>query len=153
MDALTALKTAGKVATFSLSTHNRPLALQAMEQSWDPVMVRHSAAHRGAEEQVFAKAVKTGTSLITFNNTCYGRLLKPLGAVPPPSASDCYRYCLMQPGVRACLSAPATLEQLEENLEALRDPHLPEDRLAALLAHGAALYREETIFRKLVRSL
>jgi aryl-alcohol dehydrogenase-like predicted oxidoreductase len=153
MQTLSSLKTTGKVAMFSLSTHNRPLALEAMEQGWNPLMVRHSAAHRGAEDMVFARAVQTGSSLITFNNTCYGRLLKPPRTTAPPTGSDCYRYCLMQPGVRACLSAPATLEQLEENLKALRDPELPPDRLAALLAHGTALYREETIFRKLVRSL
>jgi hypothetical protein len=52
-----------------------------------------------------------------------------------------------------CLSAPATLAQLDENLAALRDPVLPDERRQRLLAHGAALYREETIFRRLVRSL
>jgi hypothetical protein len=55
--------------------------------------------------------------------------------------------------VTACLSAPATLEQLEENLAALRDPVLVEERRAQLLAQGDLVYKEDTMFRKLVRSL
>jgi predicted aldo/keto reductase-like oxidoreductase len=147
------LKEEGKVGVFGLSTHVRELAVEAMEAGWDPVMVRHSAAHRGAEEHVFPKAVEWGTSLITFNNTCYGRLLQSCGPAPAPTAADCYRYALAQPGVRCCLSAPATLEQLEENLKALQQPELPEERLRFLQAHGAARYAEETTFRRLVRSL
>jgi hypothetical protein len=45
------------------------------------------------------------------------------------------------------------MEQLEENLKALHEPDLPEERLRGLLAHGEALYREESVFRKLVRVL
>lgn len=153
LEALEQLKEEGKVGTFGLSTHSRPLALTALESGWDPVMVRHSAAHRGTEQQVFAKAVERGVGLITFNNTCYGRLLKPQPGLPPPSAADCYRYTLEQPGVSACLSAPATLEQLDENLAALRDPLLGDERRAALLAQGERVYEEDTIFRKLVRAL
>jgi HEAT repeat protein len=151
-ETLERLKDEGKIATFGLSTHSRPLAIEAIAAGWDPVMVRHSAAHRGAEEQVFPTAVERGTSLITFNNTCYGRLLQSRAGSSPPSAVDCYRYTLAQPGVTACLSAPATLDQLEENLRALHQPTLPPERRERLQAHGALVYQEESAFRKLVRS-
>jgi HEAT repeat protein len=151
--ALEQLKSEGKIAAFGLSTHSRALALEAMDAGWDPVMVRHSAAHRGAEKEVFPRAIQRGTSLITFSNTCYGRLLEPRIGLPPPRAADCYRYTLMQPGVRACLSAPASLAQLEENLEALRDPVLPSERLSHLLSIGEKLYEEETVFRNFVRDV
>jgi diketogulonate reductase-like aldo/keto reductase len=151
--ALERLKDEGKVASYGLSTHSRALAVEAMEAGWDPVMVRHSAAHRGAEERVFPRAAELGTSLITFNNTCYGRLLEPRDGRPAPAAADCYRFSLAQPAVRCCFSAPATLEQLDENLAALRDPSLSEERRQQLEQHGASLYREETIFRRLVRML
>jgi aryl-alcohol dehydrogenase-like predicted oxidoreductase len=150
-EALERLRAKGLVANFSLSTHSRPLAVRAMEEGWNPVMVRHSAAHRGAEGQVFPRALELGTSIITFNNTCYGRLLQP-GGQPPPAAADCYRYTLAQPAVTACLTAPATPEQLEENLTALFDPELPPERRQALLAQGERVYQEDTVFRKLVRS-
>jgi HEAT repeat protein len=151
--AMGRLKEEGKVAAYGLSTHSRPLAVEAMEAGWDPVMVRHSAAHRGAEGRVIPRAAELGTSLITFNNTCYGRLLEPRDGRPAPAAADCYRFSLAQPAVRCCFSAPATLEQLDENLAALRDPSLPDERRRALEEHGASLYREETIFRRLVRVL
>jgi HEAT repeat protein len=150
-EALERLKAEGKIAAFGLSTHSRPLAVEALDAGWDPVMVRHSAAHRGAEKVVFPRAAQRGASLITFSNTCYGRLLQPHNGMPPPPAADCYRYALMQPGVRACLSAPASLAQLDDNLAALRDPVLPEERRNYLLSFGERLYEEETVFRKLVR--
>jgi hypothetical protein len=151
--ALERLKAEGKVAAFGLSTHARPLAVEALEAGWGPVMVRHSAAHRGAEEGIFPRAAELGTGLLTFNNTCYGRLLQAHGDAPAPGPADCYRYTLAQPGVTACLSAPATLEQLDENLQALHDPELPEDRRRLLLAQGKCVYEEDTTFRKLVRAL
>jgi hypothetical protein len=151
-EALVRLKAEGKVATVGLSTHSRPLAVEAMTAGWDPLMVRHSAAHRGAEEHVFPEALERGTGIITFNNTCYGRLLQPHGDEPPPGAADCYRYTLAQPAVTACWSAPATLEQLEENLRALSDPDLPDDRRQRLRAHGDWVYQEDATFRVLVRS-
>jgi aryl-alcohol dehydrogenase-like predicted oxidoreductase len=137
----------GLVGMFGLSTHNRGLAVEAIDAGWDPVMVRHSAAHRGAEKVVFPHAAERGTSLITFNNTCYGRLLKP----PAITAADCYRFSLMQPGVTMCLSAPASLEQLEETLAVADDPILPAERLPLVLQHGAEVYREETRFRQTIR--
>jgi hypothetical protein len=149
--ALERLKEQGKIGDFGLSTHSRPLAVEAMQAGWNPVMVRHSVAHRGAETHVLPKALELGTSIITFNNTCYGRLLKAKEA--PPTAADCYRYTLAQPGVTACLSAPATLEQLEENLRALHEPKLPDERRARMLLQGDVVYREDTIFRKLVREV
>ncbi len=152
-EALEQLQAQGKIGTFGLSTHSRPLAVEAIDAGWDPVMVRHSAAHRGAEESVFPRAAQRETSLITFSNTCYGRLLEPHKGMMPPRAGDCYRYTLLQPGVRACLSAPATLPQLEETLAALRDPDLPEERRNYLRSFGDRLYEEETMFRKWVRFL
>ncbi len=53
--ALERLREKGLIAQFGLSTHARPLALEAMDAGWDPVMVRHSAAHRGAEERILPR--------------------------------------------------------------------------------------------------
>jgi hypothetical protein len=153
--ALHALRDAGKVASFGLSTHDRRLAIEALERGWDPVMVRHSAAHRKAEIEIFPRAAALGAGLITFNATCYGRLLGPPESAAPASApvraADCYRYSLAQPGVAACLSAPATLDELDENLAALRHPALPAERVAALRARGDLVYDEDAIFRRFVR--
>jgi hypothetical protein len=147
------LREEGKVTAVGLSSHNRPLLVRAMEEGWGPVMARHSAAHRGVEEAVFPKAAELGTTLLTFNNLCYGRMLKPVAGMAPPDPTDCYRYTLSFSAVSACWSAPATVEQLEANLRALFDPELPAERKAYLQRFGAALYREETVFLRLVRVL
>ena len=146
------LKAEGKVRSIGLSSHNRPLLVRAMREGWDPVMARHSAGHRGAETGVFP-FVPAGTSLITFNNLCYGRLLQPVAGMTPPAPADCYRYTLSFPQVSACWSAPATIEQLEHNLAVLRDPHLSEEKRDHLERFGAALNREEKVFERLVRML
>ena len=152
-DAVQRIKYEGKAAVVGLSSHDRPLLVRAMEDGWNPVMARHSAAHRGAEECVFPRAVELGVPVITFNNLCYGRMLRPVAGLAPPEPADYYRYSLSQPGVAACWSAPATVEQLDANLRALADPHLPDARREALRRFGDALYREETAFRRLVRVL
>lgn len=147
------LKSQAKIGLYSLSTHSRPLALEAIQLGWNPLMVRHSVAHRGAEAEILPRAHERGTTIITFNNTCYGRLLKPSEDWPHPNAADCYRYSLAQPGVTLCLTAPANLEQLEENLQVMEDPRLLPQRREQMEAHGAAVYQEEKTFTRLIRSL
>jgi aryl-alcohol dehydrogenase-like predicted oxidoreductase len=146
-EVLEQLKAEGKVQVYGLSTHSRPLAAEAIRDGWNPVMVRHSAAHRKAESEVFPLARACGTSIITFNNTCYGRLLD--GTFRP---SDCFRYSLGTEGVSACFTAPSTLEYLEENLDALKNPELAPDVRERLLKRGEWMYREDTVFRKTVRA-
>jgi hypothetical protein len=80
--------------------------------------------------------------VLSFSNLCYGRLLAPVpgGSTTPATAADCYRYSLATPGVTASLSAPRSLRELQEGLDALENPGLSDERRAALLAHGAAAY-------------
>ncbi|QEL16376.1 HEAT repeat domain-containing protein [Limnoglobus roseus] len=151
-DTSAALRAEGKIAAVGLSSHRRPLLVRAMADGWDVVMARHSAAHRGAETELFP-AVPPGTTLITFNNLCYGRLLEPTHGLTPPTAADCYRYTLSFPQVAACWSAPATVEQLRDNLAALREPELDPGRRDDLRAFGAKLYQHEKVFERLVRML
>ena len=146
-EVLERLKADGLVQVFGLSTHNRGIARDAILEGWNPVMVRHSAAHRKAESEVFPHARKRGTSILTFNNTCYGRLLH--ASFRP---SDCFRYTLNTPGVSACFTAPSTVEYLEENLDALRNPELADDVREKLLKRGEWMYREDSVFRKTVRA-
>ena len=157
------LEASGDVARASISTHDRELACQAMrgdvelsrKRQWNPLMVRYSAAHRGAESEVFPLAIETGTTVVSFNNLCYGRLLLPLPGkteLPRIDAVDCYRFALSHPAVAVSLSAPATLAQLDENLAALHDPTLPEERRQRLLQHGASIYEQDRLFQRCVRS-
>jgi HEAT repeat protein len=141
----------GIVRMIGLSTHNRSLALEAIDQAWNPVMVRHSAAHRGAEQSIFPAAAALGTSLLAFNSTCYGRLLTPLNDGTRVTAADCYRYTLSHAAVTSCLCAPATLMQLGENLQVLDNLSLDPETQDYLCKVGAIVYQEDVAFRRTLR--
>jgi hypothetical protein len=147
------LRRDGSIGNFSLSTHVRPLAMEAIREGWNPIMVRHSAAHRGAEIEVLPLAARHDTSVITFNNTCYGRLLRPNASGRTLRAEDLYRYSLAQAGVTACLSAPRNLQELEAALAVAADPGLPADVERDLLSAGEGVLEEDRNFYRNVRSV
>lgn len=145
-DRLERLKRAGKIRAFGFSTHDRALACDALARPWDVVMIRHSAAHPGAESHLLPLAQTRGVGVIGFSALSYGRVIS--GTV---TASDAYRYALSQPGMSTCLSAPRTLAELDENLGVLRAPPLSEARQAELRAHGARIREESRDFGASIR--
>jgi aryl-alcohol dehydrogenase-like predicted oxidoreductase len=154
--ALEQLRAEGKLRAFGFSTHLRDVAVEALEHHpWPVVMTRHSAAHPGAEAALFPAAASRGTGILTFTATCYGRLLQPTAGMPSdavlPSAVDCYRYSLSQPGVSACLSAPRNHRELMQNLEVLARPWIMPDALEAMRAHGARVRARNQQFNALIR--
>ncbi|MFP2934489.1 aldo/keto reductase, partial [Pyxidicoccus sp. 3LG] len=154
--ALDTLRTEGKVRAFGFSTHLRDLARDALTRHpWPVVMTRHSAAHPGAEAAFLPEAQARGTGVLTFTATCYGRLLQPAPGTPPdavlPTAIDCYRYSLSQPGVSASLTAPRSRRELLHNLEVLARPYLEPDALPVMRAHGERVRARTRQLDSLVR--
>jgi aryl-alcohol dehydrogenase-like predicted oxidoreductase len=156
--ALDQLRSEGKLRTFGFSSHDRVICVDALKRApWPVVMTRHSAAHAGAEENVFPTAIAHGTGVLTFTATCYGRLLRPATreadatAIELPTAADCYRYSLAQSGVSACLTAPRNRKELSENLAVLDGEKLALDTVAQIRAHGVAVRAENRRFDTLVR--
>jgi len=147
--AIEHLRRSGKVRALGFSTHQRTLARTALETSpWDCVMIRHSAAHPGIETELLPTARERGTAIITFSALSYGRMVTGPNA---PSAADCYRYSLAQPGVTACISAPRRRGEVRENVTALSLPPLTADELAALRAHGTGVRAENQRLASLLR--
>jgi hypothetical protein len=154
--ALEQLRAEGKVRAFGFSTHLRELARDALTRHpWPVVMTRHSAAHPGAEAAFLPEAHARGTGVLTFTATCYGRLLQPAPGAPPdaplPSAVDCYRYSLSQPGVSASLTAPRSRRELLHNLDVLCRPFMEPDALPAMRAHGERVRTRSRQLDALVR--
>ncbi|NTX06280.1 aldo/keto reductase [Myxococcus sp. CA040A] len=154
--ALERLRTEGKLRAFGFSTHLRDLARDALaRQPWPVVMTRHSAAHPGAEAALLPEAQRQGTGVLTFTTTCYGRLLRPVPGAPQdttlPSAVDCYRYSLSQPGVSASLTAPRNRRELLHNLDVLSRPWMEPDALSAMRAHGERVRAQGRQLDTLVR--
>lgn len=147
--AIEHLKRSGKVRALGFSTHHRELARTAITNApWDCVMIRHSAAHPGIETELLPTARELGTAILTFSALSYGRMLSGPNA---PTAADCYRYSLAQPGVTAVISAPRRRSEVRENLAALANPTLTIEQLAELRAHGIGVRAENQRFNTLLR--
>lgn len=136
-------KTEGQIRYVGASAHNRSSALSLIDYGkWDVLMLRYNMAHRKAEEQVLPAAQAKGIPVIAFTCTRWGSLLKghPQWHKPAPTAADCYRYALHHPAVQVALTAPATLDQLQENLTVLNAPPLTIAEIKDWQAYGDFIY-------------
>ena len=125
LDELQQWKQSGWVRFVGATTHDRSLARRlAADPRVDVLMHRFNMAHRKAAQEVFPAAAKARTPIVTFTATRWGTLLEPHADWPgsPPTATDCYRYCLAEPAVQVVLTAPRSLAELEQNLTV---PELP----------------------------
>jgi|GEM_PF-5169433 len=147
LSALERLKSDGKVGSFGLSTHQWQLARDQINAGFNLVMVRHNLAHRSAEEIVFPVARTAKTRIISFNTTCYGRLLKA-----GISARDCIRYSLTQRDIDLVLTAPANAEQLRENLSALDMTPPTKDEIEQWREVGDRVYADNKAFQNGLQS-
>ncbi len=105
-------------------------------------MHRFNMAHRKAGQEVFPDTIRGKTPVVAFTATRWGTLLEPrVGwAGPPPSAVDCYRYCLAHPAVQVVLSSPQSAEELEENLAVLSSLPLSDRERAHWERYGDLVY-------------
>jgi aryl-alcohol dehydrogenase-like predicted oxidoreductase len=125
LDELAAWKAEGVVRYGGATAHDRKLSRKlAADPRVDVLMHRFNMAHRKAAAEVFPEAIRAKTPIVAFTATRWRTLLEaPAGWTdPPPSAVDCYRYCLAQPAVQVVLTSPQTVEQLDENLAVLAAP-------------------------------
>lgn len=116
------LKDEGKIRAFGVSIHDRPRAGRlAAEAALDMMMIRYNAAHPGAERDIFPHLQGGRPAIVAYTATAWQRLLKaPKGwDGPVPTAGHCYRFALSNPHVDLCLTGPANIQQLEENVAAL----------------------------------
>ena len=135
-----------------LTSHQRPLAAKwAQSGRLDMLMIRYNAAHRGAERDVFPAARDRGVPVVTFTALRWKALLQTTAEDPPryipPSAVDCYRFCLAAPDVAVVLTAPDNREELDGNLALLDDWRAPAlADLDAIRSHGDRVHRNTAEF-------
>jgi aryl-alcohol dehydrogenase-like predicted oxidoreductase len=144
LDAARAARDAGKVRHLIISCHDRPTFAQFIcDETYDAIMVRYNAAHRGAEREVFPALGERAPGVVSYTATRWGALLEPR-LTPPgeatPRASDCYRFALSNPNVNVCLSGPANAEQLDEAMAALDRGPMDDDELAWMRRVGDAVH-------------
>jgi aryl-alcohol dehydrogenase-like predicted oxidoreductase len=125
LDELRQWKESGSVRFVGATAHDRSLARRlAADARVDVLMHRFNMAHRKAAREVFPTARKARTPIVAFTATRWGTLLKPNADWPgrPPTASDCYRFCLAEPPVQVVLTAPRAVAELQQNLDVLESP-------------------------------
>ena len=114
----------------------------AADPGVDVLMNRFNTARRKRAREVFPDAAKTRTPIVAFTATRWGTLLEPNAAWsgPPPTASDCYRFCLTQPSVQVVLTAPRSLTELEQNLDVLELPPMSKQKREEWQRFGDLVY-------------
>jgi aryl-alcohol dehydrogenase-like predicted oxidoreductase len=143
LDELRQWKESGWVRFVGTTAHDRSLARRlAADPRVDVLMHRFNMAHRKAAREVFPAAVKARTPIVAFTATRWGTLLEPNAGWPgpPPTASDCYRYCLAQPAVQVVLTAPRSLAELKQNLDVLRLPLMSKQQQGQWQRFGDLVY-------------
>jgi aryl-alcohol dehydrogenase-like predicted oxidoreductase len=100
---------------------------------YDIFHVRYNAAHRGAENEVFAELQdEARPAVVSYTATRGGQLLNPKKMPPreqPMRASDCYRFALSNPAVDVCMCGPKNTAQMREALGSLDLGPLNENEL------------------------
>ncbi len=136
IDGALAMKEKGLVRFIGLSSHDRKLLGKlAAEGPFDVFHLRYSAAHPGAEEDIFPFLPKeTGKrpGTVAFTATRWGQLLRAKKMPPgekPLTAAECYRFVLSNPAIDVCMSGAKTVEQMRENLAVLESGPLSVDEM------------------------
>ena len=149
LEYLVEQKRRGRLKMIGLTSHQRALAAEwAQSEKLDLLMIRYNAAHRGAERDVFPI---TRIPVVTFTGLRWKALLDRTPDDPPdstpPSAVECYRFCLAHPAVAVALAAPGNRDELDADLALLDDWRAPEEEERdSLRAHGERVRKNAGVF-------
>jgi aryl-alcohol dehydrogenase-like predicted oxidoreductase len=144
------MRSRGLFRHLALSTHHRPLVAELCRNTaFDVFHLRYNAVHPGAEEDVFPHLPdQARPGIVSFTNTCWGRLLDP-ARMPPGQAvaraTDCYRFALSNPKVDVAVCGPKTDEELSCALSALDEGPLDEEEMARIRLVGRYVRDNKTL--------
>lgn len=146
VDAALALQASGKARHIMISCHHRPsFERMIRDRSYGAIMVRYSAAHPGAEAEVFPHLGTERPGVLVFTATRWSTLLDPK-LTPPgertPTATDCYRFVLSNPSVDVSLAGPKDGAQLDAAMAALDRGPMDADEIAWMKRVGVAVRRD-----------
>jgi aryl-alcohol dehydrogenase-like predicted oxidoreductase len=139
------LREQGKCRFLAMSSHQRPLIrTYVQEDLFDAYHLRYSAAHPGAEVDIFPHLPDVGgPGIVSFTNTRWGTLLKaknmPAGETPP-SAADCYRFVLSDPHVHVAITGPKNDQEMEEAISVLDTGPMDDGEMQRMRTIGAHVH-------------
>jgi aryl-alcohol dehydrogenase-like predicted oxidoreductase len=140
-------KEAGLIRYVGVSVHDRELASDLAERpDVDVLMHRYNMAHRKSEVSVLARAEAADVPVVAFTCTRWGSLLRdhPGWSGNPPTPADCYQFAFSHPAIDLALTAPCSIRELEENVEALKRGDMSEAERDAWCAYGDLVYGDGT---------
>ena len=145
LDAARELQEAGLARHLMISCHHRPQFRDYLAHpDLAAMMVRYNAAHPGASEDVFPHVPGSGKAVVSYTNTCWGKLLEQAcwpAEEPGPTAADCYRFALTRPEVDLALCGPKNGRELDEAMLALERGPMDIDELSWMRRVGRAVAR------------
>lgn len=150
IESLLQLKQEGKIKVIGTSIHDRQRAgLLALDSEIDLFMIRYSAKHPGAEQDIFPHLKKRNPAIVSYTALAWGQLLKPLKSVemlswpgnkqldvPPLTPELCYRFVLTNPHVHLVLTGPKNREQLRQNFTSIQQGALTTEELDWVRRYG-----------------
>jgi aryl-alcohol dehydrogenase-like predicted oxidoreductase len=149
VEAAQRIKEKGLARYIMISGHDRPtLAKMATSGSFDALMVRYNAAHRGAETELFATLGSDRPGIVAYTATRWGTLLKKAPSPAdhePLCAEECYRFSLSHPCVDLVLCGPRNGAELKDAVRAAERGPLDDEALRRARAVGDgvhAVYRD-----------
>ncbi|HSA95544.1 MAG TPA: aldo/keto reductase [Acidobacteriota bacterium] len=147
IDGALKMKEMGLARFIGVSSHDRKLLGKlGAEGTFDVLHLRYSAAHPGAERDIFPllpKETEKRAGTVAFTATRWGQLLKAKKMPPgekPLTAAECYRFVLSNPAVDVCMSGAKTIEQMRENLAVFDSGPLSVDEMARARRIGDFLH-------------
>ena len=140
-------KEEGVIRYVGASAHDRVVSRRLAEDPRvDVLMQRYNMAHRAAADEVFPACRHNNVALVAFTATRWATLLAGNPGWPddPPSAADCYRFCMAHPDVAVTLASPANATELEENLEVLGQAPMATHEIERWKRYGDLVYGDGT---------
>jgi aryl-alcohol dehydrogenase-like predicted oxidoreductase len=135
-----------------ISSHQRSLFPQlAADPRFDVFWVRHNAANRGGEQDLFPHLPDPRPGIVAFTATRRMSLVRSR-RIPAfekrPTAGDCYRFSLSHPRVDAVITAPMTVRQMRENLDRMDLGPMSAEELDWMRRIGDYVYGKDRSPRK-----
>lgn len=140
----------GRFRFLGISSHHRRLFPRLVEDGrYDVFQLRYSAAHPGAEQDIFPHLPESGRpGTASFTCTRWGDLLNPkkmpTGEVPL-TAADCYRFALSNPYIDVAICGPGNDDETTQALSVLQSGPMGEQELSRARAIGHHVHEQKSL--------
>ncbi len=154
LESATRLKEQGLVRNLAISAHRRTAFFEhASSSRYDVFHIRYSAAHPGAEQDVFPNLPKQRRpGIVAYTATRWGQLLDPArmpAGQSPLRGRDCYRFVLSNPEFNLCMTGPRSATELREALAALDEGPLSHEEEQHVRAIGQHVRSQRSLYQRI----